>query len=371
MTNARVLDSYLGIDPTAWDNLVGPGSPFLEHTFLAALEAYGCAAPATGWTPRPIVVEREGALVGAAPGWVKAHSMGEFVYDHRWAQAAAANGISYYPKLVVAVPFTPATGSRLLVASGGDTVAVRRSLLAGIGEASRGTRGAHVLFGTAEESEWLATNGMFARLQYQFHWKNEGYQTFDDFLSTFTSKRRNTLRRERRDLAAFDIRAVTAPSGAELDAMHALYVRHTEQFGPWGRAYLSRDLFRHLGAVWGDRLHLVLARQHGEVVAGAFNVIKGDRLYGRYWGSAVDVPFLHFEVCYYRAIEACIERQIRVFEPGHGGEHKYRRGFEPTITWSNHALAEPRLHEALRAFSAEEAAYVRREVAELSAAATR
>ncbi len=364
----EVRGSWSDVDASAWDALVGDGSPFLEHTFLAGLETLGCAAPETGWGPRPVLVrDGDGTLVGGAPAWVKGHSMGEFVYDHGWANAARQAGIPYYPKLIVGVPFTPVTGSRLLVGGANpDPESVRRGLVAGLQAAAKDCHGLHVLFDTEAESAWLSEVGCFQRLQFQFHWLNEGYQTFDDFLARFTSKKRNKIRRERRDLRGLRIERVHAPSAAELSAMHGFYANTCEGFGPWGRVYLSPDLFQYLGDVWGDRLQLVLAYDGDRPVAGAFNVRKGVRLYGRYWGCADEVKFLHFEVCYYQAIEACIEQGLAVFEPGHGGGHKYRRGFVPTLTYSNHWLSDPRLHGGLERHATAEAEHVRREAKALT-----
>lgn len=339
--------SYTRLPAAEWDALVGDGSPFLEHAFLSGLESFGAAVPATGWTPRPIVVTRGGRLVGAAPGWIKTHSMGEFVYDFGWADAARRAGLPYYPKLLVGVPFSPVTGGRLLVAPGEDAEAVREALLAGIRAAARDTHGIHVTFPAEAEATWLAGHGLFPRVQYQFHWFNRGYRTFDDWLATFPSDKRNKLRRERKEVRGLAIAPTRAPTADELVALHRFWSNTAAQFGPWGHVYLPRELFVHLGEVWGDRLHAVLAKDGARVVAGAFNVRKGDRLYGRYWGADEGVRFLHFEVCYYQPIEDAIREGLAVFEPGHGGEHKYRRGFRPTITWSSHALADPRLHAAL------------------------
>jgi len=362
----QVLDSYQGIAAPEWDALVGDGSPFLEHTFLAGLERLGCAVPETGWSPRPVLVrDDDGRLVGAAPGWVKGHSMGEFVYDHGWANAARGAGLPYYPKLVVGVPFSPVSGQRLLVADDADTGAVRQALLAGLQAAVEGCHGLHVLFNTEAEATWLAERGAFPRLQYQFHWTNHDYEDFEHFLRRFSSKKRNKIRRERKELRGLRLEAVVDPGAERLDVMHRFYVQHCRNFGPWGRVYLSRDFFQYLGEAWGDRLHVVLAYDGDRPVAGTFNVVKGDRLYGRHWGAEDDVKFLHFEVCYYQAIEECIRRGLRVFEPGHGGGHKYRRGFEPTLTWSSHWLAHGGLHNALRDHAAAEAEAVREQVEEL------
>jgi len=365
---ATVLDSYLSVPKADWDALVGDGSPFLEWAFLAGLEELDCAVEATGWVPRPILVTTDaGAVVGGAPGWVKTHSMGEFVYDHGWADAAHRAGIPYFPKLIIGVPFTPVTGARLLVHPDADPEAVRSALLRGIEEASSGCHGVHVLFDTQGEADWLDAHGAFPRLQFQFHWHNQGYEDFEGWLKTFPSKKRNKIRRERRDLAGIEIIATRSPSPELLDGMHAFYRNTCRQFGPWGRIYLSQELFQHLGRVWGDRLHLVTATRDGTMVAGAFNVIKGERLYGRYWGATDDVKFLHFEVCYYRAIEECIRLGLKVFEPGHGGGHKYRRGFRPTLTRSSHFLHHRGLHDALAGYSEDEAEHVRERLAALKA----
>lgn len=222
----------------------------------------------------------------------------------------------------------------------------RTALLRAIEEAARDCHGVHVLFDTEAEAEWLGARGLFPRVQTQFHWANAGYRTFDDWLATFPSDKRNKLRRERKEVAGlrFEVRT---PDEADLRALHRFYSNTAEQFGPWGNVYLPEGAFVHLGRVWGDRLQTVLAYDGDRRVAGTFNVRKGDRLYGRYWGCDEGVKFLHFEVCYYRPIEYCIAEGISVFEPGHGGTHKYRRGFRPTVTWSNHRLRDPRLHAAL------------------------
>jgi len=353
----RVSESWADVPSAAWDALVGDESPFLEHEFLLAAEETGCAVAANGWEPRPITVWDGDRLVGGAPAWLKNHSMGEFVYDHSWADAARRAGIRYYPKLIVAAPFTPATGARILSV---DRDA-RRAVLAGIDAAAERSTGVHVLFDREDEAAELEQAGLFTRLQYQFHWHNDGYRTFDDFLSGFRSDKRNKIRRERKALAGFAI-TVETPSQDVLDALHRFYERTASQFGPWGHVYLSRAAFRRLGERWGHRLHAVVARDGDRIVGGALNVWKGDRLYGRYWGTEENVPFLHFEVCYYRSIAWCIENGVAAFEPGHGGEHKYRRGFSPTITYSSHLLREPRLHAAIARWVAQETAAVRAHV---------
>lgn len=350
------------MDATAWDALVGDGSPFLEHAFLWALESTGCAVPDTGWDPRPILVHDDaGKLVAGAPAWLKAHSMGEFVYDHGWAAAAERAGIPYYPKLVVGVPFSPVGGERFL----GDP-AYRELLLAAIREAARPAKGIHVLFDTPGEAAWLASKGLFPRVQFQYWWRNEGYTSHEDFLGRFPSKERNKLRRERKECARFRIDAFTGPDLAVIDAMYGFYADTTARH-MWGHAYLSQAFFRKLADTWGHRLQCVVVRDGDAIVAGALNVVKGGRLYGRYWGCKESLPFLHFEVCYHQGIEWCIRHDLAVFEPGHGGEHKYKRGFLPEITWSSHALAHAGLHKGLMDWTAREGAAVRAEVERLRA----
>jgi len=368
LVQVRVLNSYGDIAAAEWDALVGDGSPFLEHTFLWGLEAFGCAVPETGWTPRPVTVrDPDGTLIAAAPAWVKTHSMGEFVYDHAWADAAHRAGYRYYPKLVVAVPFTPVTGSRLLLAQGHDTPETLKALLAGLRAAAEGCHGLHLLFNTADEASRLEQAGGFTRLQYQFHWRNQDYGAFDDFLGQFRSRHRKKIRKERREASRLQIARIRQPSAADTRDMYTFYRNTCARFGHWGRAYLSPDFFQHLRETWSDRLLFVLARDDEAVLAGTFNVLKGDRMYGRYWGCADEVKFLHFELCYYQTIEHCIENGLKIFEPGHGGGHKYRRGFEPTLTYSTHWLTDARLHEGLRHHTSAECTHVRRQAAALSA----
>lgn len=359
MRTVTVENSYLAVSPSDWDALVSEGSPFLEHAFLAALETSRCAIAETGWAPRPILVHDGDKLIAAAPGWVKTHSMGEFVYDHGWANAAQRYGIRYYPKLMVGVPFSPVTGSRLL----GDPTA-RESLLTGIQQAGKGCHGVHVVFNTEEEVEWLNTKGLFPRVQYQFWWRNEGYATWEEFIARFPSKDRNKLRRERREIPGLRIDTVMGPSSEEIDALYRFYADTTDRHF-YGNRYLNPEFFHKLRETWGDRLQAVLVREGKEIVAGALNVVKGKRLYGRYWGTSREIPFLHMEVCYHRGIDFCIENGLDVFEPGHGGEHKYKRGFLPEITWSSHALAHTGLHKALADHSAAEREAVEMEVAQL------
>jgi predicted N-acyltransferase len=364
----RVFGSYGSVDADAWDAVVGDGCPFLEHTFLHGVEKFGCAVPDTGWVPRPITGWEDGELVAVAPGWVKLHSQGEFVYDHAWADAAHRAGFEYYPKLIVAAPFSPVTGERLLVKEGYDRDQWKAGLVQGLHAAAEDCHGIHVLFDTESEANALEKLGGFPRTQFQFWWFNEGYQTFEDFLARFKSKKRNKIRRERKDAQkAVRIEVGTNPDEQRLRALHAFYRSTCRQFGPWGRVYMSEDFWVHLGEVWGDRLHYVIAWDGDRPVAGAFNVQKAGRLYGRHWGCTEEHKFLHFEVCYYQAIEYCIEHGLDVFEPGHGGGHKYRRGFVPQTTYSSHWFpGNAELHHGLRHYTEQERRAVARRVEEMA-----
>jgi predicted N-acyltransferase len=352
----RVLPGVSAAPAEGWDALVGEGSPFLEHTFLATLEDAGCVGPGTGWTPCPLTAWRAGALVGAAPAYLKSHSYGEFVYDWQWAAFARRNGISYYPKLVVGVPFTPVTGGRLLVRPGDDEA--RAALLAGLGALGRDACGVHVLFPDERDTAACEAAGGMVRLQWQYHWENKGFRTFEDFLCEVPTKRRTQIRKERRAVADVRIEVGVRPDPELAPWMYALYrdthARHTGEAG-----YLTPAFFERLFARWGHRLHTVVAWEGGQRVAGTLNVLKGDRLYGRHWGTLREVPYLHFEVAIYAAVEWCIANGIAVFEPGHGGEHKRSRGFTPRLTRSAHWLRDARLDAALRDFCAREADAVR------------
>lgn len=361
---AHILPTWGMVPAAEWDALVGDGSPFLEHAYLSALEDSGSAAPDTGWDPRPVLVrDADGRLVAGAPAWRKDHSFGEFVYDFGWANAAAQRGIPYYPKVVVGVPFTPVTGPRLLARD----PAAWQVLFAALRELARSSAGLHVLFPVEQEAAQLVQMGLFPRIQHQYHWRNEGYARWEQFLERFASKDRNKLRRERREVRHLRIESRIGPSPREMDALYAFYASTVDK-SPYGQRHLTADLYARLQRTWGHRLHVVLAWDGDVLVGGALNVVKGDALYGRWWGCLGEQPFLHFEVCYHRGIEWCIANGLRRFEPGHGGEHKYVRGFEPSITWSAHALAHGGLHRALADWSAREAEVVRAEVDALLAA---
>ena len=366
----RVHDSIDSIDPLAWDSLVGEhGSPFLEHAWLNLVEQTGSASPHTGWYPQHLSVWRGERLVAAAPAYLKTHSMWEFVYDWSWAQAARQLGVAYYPKLIVGVPFTPVTGNRLLVASGEDKgleELLVRGLLQRVAETD--CAGLHVLFDPKAESNRLHERGGATRLQFQFHWKNRGYDCFEDFLKIFKSKKRSEFRRERKRLAESGV-VIERLIGDQIQERHVadmagFYESTCMQFG--GNNYLNHDFWGQVLDRFGHRMQLVLARDGDRTIAGAFNVQRAGRLYGRYWGCSEERRFLHFEVCYYQAIEHCIEQRLDVFEPGHGGGHKYPRGFEPTLTYSNHWIQSSRLDGPIRDFLKREGAAVRQQAQELT-----
>ena len=366
---SRVLGAVREVEPAAWNALVGDGSPFVEWEFLSTVEDSGAATRATGWLPQHLTVWDGARLVGACPLYVKAHSMGEFVFDQGWAQAAARAGIRYYPKLLVAVPFTPITGPRFLAAPAERPRVL--AALAGVLEARcQGFSSAHVTFCLPDEVAALGARGWLRRTGYQYHWTNDGFATFDDYLASLRHKRRNQVRREQREVAAAGVE-IADYTGAEIPddlfpVMFDLY-RTTVAALPWGQQYLDERFFTLAADRLRERLCCIVARQGGEVIAGTFNVRKGDTLYGRYWGTRRAVRHLHFSVCYYAAIAYCIRHRLRRFEPGAGGEFKHLRGFEATVTESMHLLTEPRFADAVRRHLAGERQAVAREMGWLEA----
>jgi predicted N-acyltransferase len=364
----EIRDGLAGVDRDAWDALVGDGSPFLEWSWLASLEESGCVAARTGWLPHHLTLWDGDRLIGACPLYLKGHSDGEFVFDHEWAAAAARGGIRYYPKLLVAVPFTPATGRRFLVHPDVDAPVVVRTLGSVLKEVctENAFSSAHVNFCLPDEAAVLEGLGYTRRTGYQFHWTNPGWRTFDDYLAAFRSKRRVQVKRERRELAAQGI-TIETYTGDEIpddliEPMFHLYKSTIDKLY-WGRQYLTLELFDLLRRRWKRRLCFVVAYRGGRIVAGTFNVRKGDTLYGRYWGTLEELRFLHFNVCYYATIDYCLREGIPRFEPGAGGEFKYLRGFEARPTDSMHFLADERLADAVRNYLQHERDAVRSEIA--------
>jgi predicted N-acyltransferase len=355
MAEIELQEGIAGVPREEWNALVGEESPFLEWDWLAGLEQAGTLGGRTGWEPRPLLVRENGRLIAACPVYLKQHSEGEFVFDGSWAHAAERAGIAYYPKLLVGVPFTPVTGGRCLVAAGRDQAQGARALGRALRElcVANEFSGVHVNFCREEEIAPLADSGYLLRLGLQYHWQNAGYGCFEDYLDAFRSKRRNQIRRERRALAeqGVEIQVLVGDEiGSELAGPIFHLYRSTVEQHYWGRQYLNRAFFELLVERFRHRLCLVVARQRGELVAGTANILKNGALYGRYWGALRSLRHLHFNVCYYAAIEWAIAHGISRFEPGAGGDYKYLRGFDARPTYSMHFLAEPRLAAAVARF---------------------
>ena len=349
-----------------------PTNPFISHVFLTALEESGSAARATGWLPHHLLLEdRAGALVGCMPCYAKSHSLGEYVFDHGWAEAYERAGGRYYPKLQASVPFTPVTGRRLLVRAGANRKEHEALLLQAAIEVTdrRGLSSLHITFPTREEWELAGETFCLKRTDQQFHWRNEGYSSFDDFLAALASRKRKVIRKERREALLDDI-AIEWVTGrditeAHLDAFFAFYIDTGAR--KWGSPYLTRACFSLLAASMAERMVLILAKRSGRYVAGALNFIGGDTLYGRYWGGIEHHPFLHFEVCYYQAIEFAIAAKLARVEAGAQGAHKLARGYLPVETYSAHYIADPGLRRAVADYLKRERRAVSREIALLAA----
>ncbi len=350
-----------------------PFNPFVSHAFLSALEDSGCVGGKTGWAPVHILVEDEAEkLLGAAPCYLKSHSMGEYVFDHSWADAYTRAGGRYYPKLQVAVPFTPVTGPRLIVPHGPRSAEVRSYLIAGL-RALRDKTGAssiHATFVQEADLGALTAEKFLQRDDQQFHWFNDGYGSFEDFLAALASRKRKAIRRERRDALANGI-SIEWVTGSDIkeahwDAFFSFYMDTGSR--KWGRPYLNRSFFSLLGERMADRVLLVMAKRNGRYIAGAINFIGDKRLYGRNWGCIEDHPFLHFEVCYYQAIEFAITRRLDRVEAGAQGEHKLARGYRPVITSSAHDIADPSLRRAVQDYLDQERLYVSEAAEELAEA---
>jgi predicted N-acyltransferase len=356
---AKIVSGVSGLNGRAWDRLAG-SDPFLSHAFLSALEASGSVGPGTGWTPAPILVEDEADhLAAAAPAYLKTHSQGEYVFDHGWADAWERAGGAYYPKLQVAVPFTPVPGLRLLGSRPQQLLAALEAVTVQNDMCS-----AHITFideagaGEAERRGWLIRHGV------QYHWFNRGYRSFDEFLAALRSPKRKAIRKERAAAReGLEFRALTGSEigPADWDARWAFYQDTGSR--KWGRPYLTRQFFDLLGESMGDPLLLFLAYRGSQPIAGALNLIGPDALYGRYWGCTEEVPFLHFELCYYQAVEWAIEHCLSSAQAGAQGEHKVARGYEPMITRSAHFLPNPGFRDAVAAFLEGERAAVEQEIA--------
>ena len=357
---ARFLDSISQIDAASWNSVAGTAQPFLRHEFLLALEESGCAAPRTGWTARHLVVDdAQGRLAGAMPLFRKGHSRGEFVFDFSWANAYAQHGLSYYPKLLSAVPFTPVRGPRLLLSPAVDAAEMSKTLIKAALDYARSEdlSSWHVLFPSDENAASLEEAGLILRRDCQFHWYNHGYQSFDAFLATFTAEKRKKAKRERRRVAEAGIVFDTL-HGADMHPAlwNTLYAFYADTFYRHGHdPYLNLDFFKRIAASMPDRLMLKVARIGSAPIAVAIFFVGDDALFGRYWGAGGNYHSLHFETCYYQGIEYCIEKKLQRFEPGTQGEHKVPRGFIPTLMSSAHFVVDRRFAAAIRDFALREA----------------
>ncbi len=357
---ARFLKSIAQIGPRDWNALAGAAQPFLRHEFLLALEESGCAAPRTGWSPQHLIIDGVGGRPAAAmPLFRKAHSRGEFVFDFSWANAYAEHGLKYYPKLLTAVPFTPVCGPRLLISPDADIAATTQDVVRAVLDHARAEQLSswHVLFPVDDIAAQLEDAGLILRRDCQFHWFNQGYDSFEAFLATFTAEKRKKAKRERRRVAEAGITFDTR-HGGDMDAQlwNTVYAFYADTFYRHGHEpYLNLDFFKRIGTAMPGELMLKIARLGGEPIAVAIFFVGQEALFGRYWGAGGNYHSLHFEACYYQGIEYCIEKKLQRFEPGTQGEHKVPRGFVPTLTRSAHFIADPRFAGAIRDFARREA----------------
>lgn len=367
----RVTGGIADIDEAAWDACAGQASasanPFLRHRFLRALEDSGCVSPRAGWTPHHVVLEEpSGALIAAAPAYQKTHSQGEYIFDHGWAEAYETAGGRYYPKLLVAVPFTPVPGPRLMASSDAARGALLNALVAETN--ALGASSLHVNFCRDDEWTFLGAQKLAQRTGEQFHWHNRGYDSFDAFVADLASRKRKAVRKEREAAAGGGKITFRTLQGADIleehwDAFFAFYMDTGSR--KWGRPYLNRKFFSLLGQAMAEQVVLVLAYRGSTPIAGAFNLVGPDCLYGRYWGCTEYHPALHFEVCYYQAIDYAIAHKLARVEAGAQGPHKLARGYLPARTYSAHYLADPALRRAVEQYLVKERAYVETEMREL------
>lgn len=380
----EAVSSISAIPAAEWDACANPAgacgagsrpyyNPFVSHAFFAAAEASGSATPRTGWGARHLIARLDDEIVGVVPCYLKSHSQGEYVFDRGWAEAYERAGGRYYPKLQCSVPFTPATGPRLLIRDGVDRERIADALAAGLMALCNATNASsvHVTFAREAEAKCLARHGFLIRNDQQFHWQNQGHKTFDDFLATLNSRHRKAIKRERREAVSAGI-TIHWLTGSEIDeeAWDAFFTFYMETGSrKWGRPYLTRAFFSQIGESMSKDVLLVMARRNGRWIAGAINFVGSDTLFGRNWGAVEHHPFLHFEVCYYQAIDFAIQRGLATVEAGAQGEHKLARGYLPQTTWSAHFIADPDLRRAIADYLKRERAYVAEAGRELAAAA--
>lgn len=357
----ELLESIGALPAADWNAVTGMDYPFIRHEFLAALEASGAVSAQRGWRPRHVLVRQGAQLVAVMPMYEKAHSYGEYVFDWAWADAYHRHGLAYYPKWLAAIPFTPATGPRLCTAPGWDRAAIAAWLLPRLRDqaAQHGISSIHLLFPDEAEARELAVDGFMLRTGPQYHWFNQGYQDFDDFLACFNSRKRKALRRERRRVTEQGLTLDTLTGDDITPAIWEQFYRfyqltYAKRSGHGG--YLDQSFFTRVGATLPASIVLMLARHQGRIVAGALNFRGADTLYGRYWGCQEEFDALHFEACYYQGIDYCIRHGLARFDPGAQGEHKIQRGFEPIKTYSRHWLAHPGFQAAVGEYLQQEQA---------------
>jgi predicted N-acyltransferase len=359
---ARIAQGVASIPAAEWDACAGDANPFVSHAFLSALERSGSVGNHAGWQPLPIVIDgADGKPAAVAPAYAKSHSQGEYVFDHAWADAWERAGGRYYPKLQVAAPFTPVPGPRLLLRDPALAPALSSALIGAIEAVTDQNHlsSAHVTFVAPEQLPLFEAAGWLVREGTQFHWHNDGYASFDDFLAALSSRKRKAIRKERAAaVEGLTIRHLTGPEigEREWDAFWAFYQDTGSR--KWGHPYLTRAFFSEVGETMADRLLLILAEREGRPIAGALNWIGADTLYGRYWGCTEDVSFLHFELCYYQAIDAAIARGLKTVEAGAQGEHKLARGYVPVPTWSAHYIPDAGFRRAVADYLVRERAGV-------------
>jgi predicted N-acyltransferase len=365
----RIIRHIREVEPGAWNALTDGNYPFLRHEFLLALEEYGCLGKRVGWLPYHLLIEdRERRLVAALPTYVKLNSFGEFVFDWAWADAYERAGMDYYPKLVVASPFTPATGPRLLIASDRYSGRLAETAVEMAIDAAREAKVSSLHWLFLNDTILLESPKVLKRLGCQFHWENRGYRDFEDFLASFTAKRRKEVKRERRQVreASVELRRIRGDR-VEPDIWRTVFQLYRSTFARHGNyPALTLEFFEGIATTMGEQILLVLAERQGRIIGAAFFLVGSDALYGRYWGCTEEVPALHFEACYYQGIEFCIETGLRRFEPGAQGEHKVSRGFLPTATWSAHWVANKEFRDAIANFLERETRSVRAYMSELN-----
>lgn len=358
-TTIRIVRAIKEVRREEWDRLLDHGSVFMKWDWLDALERTGCVEEETGWLPHHLIVERGGGIIGACPMYLKLHSMGEFVFDYEWGELAHRLGIRYYPKILVGVPFTPVTGARFLTAAETDRPSLLQLMGRALAEIAKDNKisSVHVNFCLEDEAQALAAVGFVQRIGLQFHWENRGYGSFDDYLGSFRSDRRNKIKRERRALVERGI-GIRAVEGEQLtkDHLRTMFLLYKTQIDSlyYGRQYLTQEFFQELSRRFAPHVCLIFAERDSRVIAGTFNVQGASALYGRYWGAFEEERFLHFNVCYYAAIEHCIRNGLERFEAGAGGSFKQLRGLEPQPTTSMHHIVDQKFGRAVERHLAQE-----------------